>query len=78
LVSVISDILAAGAKTILRVDPPLNLQEINLDPVEVMIDGGVPQHLPNGRMRGGGLRHQRWEKKQAKCCIFHSGIVASD
>jgi hypothetical protein len=55
--SMVSDILPAGAKAILGVDPPLKLQEINSDLVEVMIDGGVLQHFPNGCMSSGGLRN---------------------
>jgi hypothetical protein len=76
--SVVRDILPAGAKAILGVDPLLNLQEINSDLVEVMIDGGVPQHFRNGCMSGGGLRNQRCEKKRANDCIFHSRIMASN
>jgi hypothetical protein len=72
----VSDILPAGAKAILGVDSPLNLQKINSDLVEVMIEGGVPQHFR--RIGDGGLRHERGEKKHANNCIFHSRIVASN
>ena len=68
----------AGAGVLLAVDLPLKLPAINPDLVEVMIDGGVPQHFPDGCMSGGGLRHQRCKKKRANNCIFHWRIIASN
>jgi hypothetical protein len=75
LVSMVIGMLPAGAKAILGVDPSLNFQEINSDLVEVMIDGGVPQHFRTG---GGRLGHERRENKPANDCVFHSRRMASN
>jgi hypothetical protein len=68
-------ILSANASAVLGVDAPLDLQKINPHLLEIVIDGCVLQHGPNGGMSGRWGCDEHDEKKRANDWMFHSDMM---